>query len=489
MASPQRTTLDFVLNGEPVSFVPRDPTQTLLTWLREERRLVGTKEGCAEGDCGACTVAIAERDPAGALRYVPVNSCILPVGALDGRELVSVEGLKPLYDGALHPVQRAMVDMHGSQCGFCTPGFVMALYAHYKSGGEGRQAVCDSIAGNLCRCTGYRSILAAGEVMAGLGDPARDAREDAARVERLAALPADSTLLEGGGKSFLVASTVDALADYLLHNPQAVILGGGTDLGLAITKGHKDFPCVAYTGRVREMRELREEEGALEIGGAVTYAEAYAQLAGLHPDFGELLRRLGSWQIRASGTLAGNIANASPIGDSMPVLLALGAALVLQRGAAIRTVELAGFYTGYRKTVLAPGEFIRAVRVPRLVPGSRFAAYKLAKRFDQDISGVCAAFCVEVNAAGSVKLARLGFGGMAATPARAVKTEGVLRGAPWNDHTVERAQEALEQDFSPLSDHRASGEYRMATARNLLQKFFLETGPDRPATRVLEVQA
>jgi xanthine dehydrogenase small subunit len=489
MSSSPRTTLDFVLNGEPVSFSPRDPTQTLLTWLREERRLVGTKEGCAEGDCGACTVAIAERDASGNLGYVPVNSCILPIGALDGRELISVEGLKPIYDGALHPAQRAMVDKHGSQCGFCTPGFVMALYAHYKCGGSAdRLAVCDSIAGNLCRCTGYRSIVAAGESMARLADGARDAGEDTARLARLAALPAGPVMLEGAGKSFFIPSTAVELGQYLFENPQAVILGGGTDLGLAITKGHRDFPCVVYTGRVGDMREIRESGGVIEIGGAVTYTEAYASLAALHPDIGELLRRLGSWQIRSSGTLAGNIANASPIGDSMPVLLALGAELVLQFGAKTRVVALAEFYTGYRKTVMAPGEFILAVRVPRIAPDARFAAYKLAKRFDQDISGVCAAFYIEMDAGGIVRSARLGFGGMAATPARAGKAEAVLAGGLWDIGAIARAKGALAQDFVPLSDHRASGDYRLAAAQNLLEKFFIESQPGRPVTRVLEVQ-
>jgi xanthine dehydrogenase small subunit len=475
-----RASVDFILNGAPVSLAGEDPTRTVLAWLREARGLVGTKEGCAEGDCGACTVVLGERGPGGELRYVPVNSCIQCLGTLDGKELITVEGLKPLYDGALHPVQQAMVDCHGSQCGFCTPGFVMALYAHYKNGSSPkRAALCDAIAGNLCRCTGYRPILEAGERARTLTAPERERAEDEARRSRLGALLQDSTFLQITEKKFFVPTTVEELAAFLVQHPEATILAGGTDLGLLLTKAHRDFHVVAYTGRVAELKTVREEKDAVEVGGAVTYADAHAALAAIHPDFGELIRRLGAAQIRAAGTLAGNVANGSPIGDSMPPLLALDASVFLQRGKNIREVRLADFYTGYRKTALQPGEFIRAIRVPKLAPGAKFACYKLSRRFDQDISTLCAAFHVDVKGG-----AHFAFGGMAATPARAKTAERAYASG------VEAACEALAIDFQPLDDHRGSAWYRLAAAQNLVRKFHLEsTRSEKTATRVLEAGA
>ena len=471
-----RSSIDFHLNGERVSVRDEDPTRTLLTWLREARGLVGSKEGCAEGDCGACTVVLSEIDTSGALRYAPVNSCILCLATLDGREVVTVEGLKPLYDGSLHPVQQAMVDCHGSQCGFCTPGFVMALYAHHKSDApRTRESLCDAIAGNLCRCTGYRPILEAGERSAALAQPQHERAEDQARATRLRSLPKDATLLEAGGKKFFVPATAEDLAEFLLKNPTATILAGGTDLGLLLTKAHQDLDLVVYTGKVRELRSVADEKTHVEIGGAATYGDAYAALAAIHADFGELVRRLGAVQVRAAGTLAGNIANGSPIGDSMPVLLALDASLKLQRGNAVREIPLENFYTGYRKTVLQPGEFIRSIRVPKLAGGARFAAYKISKRFDQDISALCAAFHVDSGKA------RFGFGGMAATPLRARAAERA-----WAQG-VEAACAALAEDFKPLSDFRASAWYRLTVAQNLLRKFDLENQKTKIETRILEV--
>jgi xanthine dehydrogenase small subunit len=438
-----RSTIEFVLNGERVSLAGDDASRTLLTWLRERRGLVGTKEGCAEGDCGACTVVVADQHQ-GKLRYQPVNACILCVGALDGKELVTVDGLRALYDGALHPVQKAMVDCHGSQCGFCTPGFVMALYAHYKS--DGQTPLADAIA-----------------------DRMREDAEDRARLERLAALPHDATRANG----FFAPTTAAELASFLSAEPDATILAGGTDIGLLITKQHRDLERIAYVGKVAELKTVAEHQDAFEIGAAVTYAEAYAALAGIHPDIGELLRRLGAVQVRAAGTLAGNVANGSPIGDSMPVLLALGSSLILQKGTSQRSVALEDFYTGYRKSVLRAGEFIRSVRVPKLAPDARFAAYKVSKRLDQDISAVCAAFCVDSRGA------RFGFGGMAATPAHARRAETAwARG-------VEAACAALAEDFKPLSDQRASSWYRLTAAQNLLRKFHAQLG----ARALLEVTA
>jgi len=424
-----RATLEFFLNGERVSLPAAAGGRTVLAWLREERRLVGTKEGCAEGDCGACTAV---------LDGLPVNTCILFLGALDGKALTTVEAL-----GGSHPAQRAMVECHGSQCGFCTPGFVMALYSFYsrKSG-----SLQDALAGNLCRCTGYAPILAAGEKM--FSYPAA-----AETRSPLHELPEDGM----SSDAFCAPRSLGELLEVL--DEGATLLGGGTDLGLAVTKAHRDLPKLVYLGNVKELKSISENSRTLEIGGAVTYAEANAVLSALHPDIGELLRRLGGAQVRACGTLAGNIANASPIGDSMPVLLALGSTLHLQKGSSVRNVTLEDFYIGYRKSVLRPGEFIRSIRIPKLEPGARFAAYKLSKRFDQDISAVCAAFHVDGGQA------RFAFGGMAATPARARRAEAAFKDG------VEAACAALAADFQPISDQRASAWYRLTAAQNLLRKF------------------
>src|SRR5688572_26348733 len=423
-----RATIDFLLNGEPVCVDAAQGTRTLLTWLREERRLTGTKEGCAEGDCGACSVAVDS---------LPVCSCIYPLGCLDGKALTTVEGLEH------HPAQRAMVECHGSQCGFCTPGFVMALYAHYHKPGA---SLADALAGNLCRCTGYAPILEAGRRML----------EYPHTRERKAA----PVFSEGVSHARFSAPRTLAELDRVLR-PGAVLLAGGTDLGLLITKELRELDNVVYLGNVRELKRIDDQGDHLEIGAAVTYAEAHDALSALHPDIGELVRRLGGTQVRACGTLAGNIANGSPIGDSMPFLMALGAT-VLTRG---REIALDAFYTGYRKTALEPGEYIRAVRVPKLAPGARFAAYKISKRFDQDISAVCAAFHV------SEGKPRFAFGGMAATPARAPRAEAAFA------QGVDAACAALAEDFQPLSDHRASGWYRMTVAQNLLRKFAAGTRP------------
>jgi xanthine dehydrogenase small subunit len=429
-----RATIDFLLNGERVSLPGSLGTRTVLTWLREERRLTGTKEGCAEGDCGACTAV---------LDGLPVNTCILFLGALDGKALVTVEGLR-----GNHPVQRAMVECHGSQCGFCTPGFVMALYSYYKTKSG---SLHDALAGNLCRCTGYAPILAAGEKMFSYPTSALE--------------PPLHELPLNGMKSdaFSAPRSIHELLEVL--DDGATLLGGGTDLGLDVTKAHRDLNRIVYLGNVQELKSISESESSLEIGGAVTYAQAHAALARLHPDIGELVRRLGGAQVRACGTLAGNIANASPIGDSMPVLLALDAMLELQKGSARRQVSLARFYTAYRKTVLRPGEFIRSIRVPKLVHGARFAAYKLSKRFDQDISSVCAAFHVEAGKA------RFGFGGMAPTPSRARQAEAAYAKG------LEAACAGLAADFSPISDQRASAWYRIRAAQALLRKFHAGAGP------------
>ena len=471
----------FVLDGAVKEVGPVDPTLTLLNYLRETERRCGTKEGCAEGDCGACTVVLGELAD-GKLRYRAVNACIVFLPTIDGKELVTVESLQGA-DGALHPVQQAMVDCHGSQCGFCTPGFVMSLFALYQAGvAPNRDRINDALAGNLCRCTGYRPIVAAAERAFTL-PPVRPA--DSAGLLRSIARR-DTLAIEHDGRRYLAPTSIAALAELLERYPKAHLLAGGTDVGLWVTKQHRELETVIHLGQVAELGQIAVTSHSIEIGAAVTYSDAQAVLAEQFADFGEVIRRLGSVQIRNLGTIGGNIGNASPIGDTPPLLLALGASVVLRRGALQRELPLDRFFLDYRKTALQPGEFIECIRVPLPAAGDAppaFRAYKVSKRFDQDISAVCAAFWLDLDH-GQVRDVRLAYGGMAATPKRAAAAERALCGQPWTATCIAAAMRALDGDFQPISDMRASAAYRRLVARNLLQKFFLETAKRPGATRL-----
>ncbi len=475
----------FILGGEMRRLGDVDPTRTVLTYLREVERRCGTKEGCAEGDCGACTVVLGELDGK-RLRYRAVNACLLFTATLDGKQLITIEDLEG-PDGTLHPAQQAMIDHHGSQCGFCTPGFVMSQFALFHSEAEPTEArINDVLAGNLCRCTGYRPIVAATRAMYKGGTADRFSEAEAATVRKLKTIRRDRTLdIASHGRRFLAPRSVDALAGLLVEHPGARLLAGGTDLGLLVTKQHRDFDLTIYTGAIDEMRTVSKTRTHIEIGGAATYTAAAAAIAEAYPDFGEVVRRIGSVPIRNAGTLAGNIANASPIGDTPPLLIALGASMVLRRGGDRREVALDAFFTGYRETVLAPGEFIETIRLPLPAAGSAFAAYKVSKRFDQDISAVCAAFHIAFDE-GRIAAARVCYGGMATTPKRAANCERLLTGEAWVGDTVRRAMAALGDDFAPISDMRASAGYRLAVARNLLWRFYLETGESGVETRLLK---
>ncbi|MDE1146935.1 MAG: xanthine dehydrogenase small subunit [Azospirillaceae bacterium] len=481
-----RRTIRFLLGEELRELTDVDPTLTVLDWLRGAERRIGTKEGCAEGDCGACTVVVG-RLVDGAVRYEAINACIRFVATLDGCQLLTVEHLRR-PDGGLHPVQQAMVDCHGSQCGFCTPGFVMSMYALDRAEAcpdEGR--IDDALAGNLCRCTGYAPIVAAARRLAET-ERAPD-HIDAAlpTVTRALTALADARVVETGrdGRRFLAPATVDQLADLVLAEPGATIVSGATDVGLWVTKHQKVLPTIIYTGRVTDLAQVRDGGDALELGAGVTFTAAKAALGALHPDLGELLRRVGAEQVRNAGTIGGNIANGSPIGDTPPALIALGASLTLRRGAARRTLALEDFFLAYGKQDRLPGEFVESVTVPKPDPGDRFAAYKISKRFDQDISALCACFLVTVDGDSIVTRARLAYGGMAGTPKRATVAEAALVGRPWDAAAALAAKAALAQDFAPLSDWRASATYRLTVAGNLLLKFQVESSPDAPATRVL----
>ncbi|GAB0115063.1 xanthine dehydrogenase small subunit [Acidisoma sp. C75] len=473
-----RHDIRFLLGSEERRISGADPTRSVLDYLREDEQLHGTKEGCAEGDCGACTVLLAERTADGGLRRRPVNACIMFLPALDGKQVMTVEHLAG-PDGRLHPVQQAMLDHHASQCGFCTPGFVMSLTALYEeraSPGAGlpdRPAIADALAGNLCRCTGYRPILDA--AAAALAQPQAQAQAGDAIAARLAALGTEAATLACGtaARRFMAPRSLGELTALLAAMPEALLLGGGTDVALWVTKQQRDLPLLIATGAVAEMLEIAEDGAALRIGGAVAYADAAAALARLAPAAAGLIRRIGSRQIRERGTIGGNIANASPIGDMPPPLIALGASLLLVSASGRRRLPIAEFFLDYRRTALLPGEVIAAIEIPRPAPALRLGVYKVSKRFDQDISAVCAAFAIRLEG-GTVAEARLAYGGMAAIPRRAAAAEAALLGAPWTEASLEAATEAMAADFTPLSDMRASAAYRAQVARNLLRKFFLE---------------
>ncbi|MFT4069588.1 xanthine dehydrogenase small subunit [Paraburkholderia sp.] len=486
-------TIRFYHQGSVREVAGVPATRTVLQHLREDLRCTGTKEGCAEGDCGACTVVVGELDARGGLALKAVNACIQFLPTLDGRALFTVEDLRAA-NGALHPVQQALVDCHGSQCGFCTPGFVMSMWALYENQPAGaglpaRDEINAALSGNLCRCTGYRPIVEAAQKMFDYAQHPRVALDRETVVATLRALRRTDTFeyhapdargASFGASAFYAPVTLDAFATLRAQHPDARIVAGSTDVGLWVTKQFRALGDVLYVGNVAELKAIARDAQTLTIGAAATLEDAFAALAADYPELAELWTRFASRPIRNAGTLGGNVANGSPIGDSMPALFALGAEVVLRRARATRTLPLDAFYTGYQKTALAAGEFVTALRVPRPAGDLRFRTYKVSKRYDQDISAVCAAFALHLAEDGAIRAARVAFGGMAATPKRAAQTEAALNGARWNEATARRAMDALAADYQPLTDMRASSAYRLKVARNLLWRFYLETRDDAP---------
>jgi xanthine dehydrogenase small subunit len=479
-----RDALCFRFRGADVALRQFSPRATVLDWLREDMGAKGTKEGCAEGDCGACTVVLA-RLKAGQIVYEPYNACILLLGQIDGGELITIEDLAS--GGELHPLQQAMVDAHASQCGFCTPGIVMSLFAAYHSGQAVTYAgLCDQLAGNLCRCTGYRPIISAA-LHSCAGEPADHfATTSEERAAALARLDDHRDVFVGGEAAFFAApASLDSLAALYARFPDATLVGGATDVGLWVTKHLRDLKRVIWLGRVAGLDAVGESaDGLLSFGAALKLEDAAPPLGEIHPDLSEVLRRFGSKQVRVSGTVGGNIANGSPIGDLAPALIALGGRVVLRKGDKTRTVPLEDFFIAYGKQDREPGEFVLAVETPRLETHQRYRAFKVSKRFDEDISAVMLAVRIDVDGR-RILGARIACGGMAATPKRAEKAERALAGANLDQPASwEAARAALSKDFAPLTDQRASAAYRMTVAANLLEKALMEMSGAAAPTRI-----
>jgi xanthine dehydrogenase small subunit len=486
-----RNEIRFILNGQDVALTTVAPDETLLDWLRLNRTLRGTKEGCAEGDCGACTVLVGKLSADG-LVYESVNACIRFLGSLDGTHVVTIEHLHG-EPGKLHPVQQAMVDFHGSQCGFCTPGFVMSLYGLWmKSPEPSDGAIEKALQGNLCRCTGYEAIMRAARAISSYGRVARDplAAERKAITARLEAMHDGARVEIGAGKErLIVPANVDDFADILDKEPDATIVAGSTDVGLWVTKHMRAISPAVFIGNLDGLCAMSESDGVITIGAGVTYTEAFSTLVKRIPALGALVDRIGGEQVRNMGTIGGNIANGSPIGDTPPPLIALGARLTLRKGKERRTIPLEDFFIAYGKQDRQPGEFVEAVHVPVPARGTKFAVYKVTKRRDEDITATLGAFLLTLAGDGTVADVRIAYGGMAATPKRASAVENALIGKPWTEQTVEVAMAEYARDFTPLTDMRASAEYRALAARNLLLRFFAETSGTKAPIQVSRHEA
>lgn len=487
------STIRFILDGEVVSVDNPDPTRSVLQYLREDLNRCGTKEGCAEGDCGACTVVVGDLVD-GRLRLRSINACLLLIPMLHGRLLITVESLQQ-GSQSLHPVQQAMVDSHASQCGFCTPGFVMSLFALYKQQDHPvREQIEDALSGNLCRCTGYRPIIEAAETMHDLppGDgpdwlygAQSDVSQVADLVGRLLRIKPNSTLhIDHHAVQYFAPTTIERLDQLRKQYPEATLVAGNTDVGLWINKQLRDLPVMIHFGLVDELKHITVNDNEISIGAAVSLTDAFETLTDYFPALTDLFRQFASLPIRNAGTLAGNVANGSPIGDAMPALLVLDTEVILSSVSGKRRVALKAFYLGYQQKDMAADEWVEAVVIPKPSPNStsRLASYKVSKRFDQDISAVCSAFYLELDVNRVIRQVRFAYGGMAAIPKRADNTEQVLLGKVWNKSALQLAMETVTEDFQPLSDLRASVNYRIKLAANLIRRFYLETtsGDDQP---------
>ena len=461
------SNIDFVYQNRIFKIKNPNSNETLLNYIRTKLKKTGTKEGCAEGGCGACTVVLGELKN-NEINYRAINSCITFITTLQGKQLILVEDLIS-KEGSLHPVQQAMVNYHGSQCGFCTPGFVMSLFSLFKKNSKFKDdEIKDSIAGNLCRCTGYQPIIKAAKSLKNKNKIDHFSKNKKKTINLLKKINNRSIVIYDKGKKYFAPKYVHELKKILKKNVDADFLSGGTDLSLAVTKERKDISSIIYINSINELNYIRNNNKYIEVGASTPLIELESYIKKYYPDFTKILKRYGSPQIRNVATVAGNIATASPIGDCLPLLLSLNSQIVLQGIKKNKILFLDDFFTSYRKTKLKKGQFIHSIRIP-LFKNNTFRAYKVSKRFDDDISSVCAAFNLEI-VKNKVQSIRIAYGGMAAIPKRAIYCEKILLNSLVTEEIIHKAKKALEKDFKPISDMRASGLYRMEVAKNLLEK-------------------
>jgi xanthine dehydrogenase small subunit len=463
-------TIKFVWNNKIIEIKNPDPNETLLNFIRLKLKKTGTKEGCSEGGCGACTVVLVEEEK-NDLNYKAINSCISFVTILHGKQLILVEDLLN-NNGSLHPVQKAMVDYHGSQCGFCTPGFVMSLFAmHKKSSSFDEKTINDSLSGNLCRCTGYRPIIDAAKSLKKkkIFDKFQKLKE---RTLKLLKKIKFTSISINNGKKYFAPTNIRDLKKILNTYPNSKLLSGGTDLSLVVTKQRNNLDNLIYMGAITELNYIKKNKSFIEIGATTPLIRVEEYIKKYYSDFNKILKRYGSLQIRNVATIAGNIATASPIGDMLPLLLSLDAIVLTESLNKKKIIKIKDLFTGYRKTRLKKTEFIRAIKIP-FYPKNIFKAYKISKRIDDDISSVCASFNFEIKNK-KIKNVKIAFGGMSSIPKRAKYCEKILQNNEFTEKILTKAKQSLTKDFMPISDMRASKEYRIEIAKNLLTKCFAE---------------
>ena len=460
----------FIYRNKIVEINNSDPNETILNYIRTKLKKTGTKEGCAEGGCGACTVVLGELKK-NDINYKAINSCIAFVPSLEGKQLILVEDL--ISKGELHPVQKAMVNYHGSQCGFCTPGFVMSLFAMYKSYSSYKENIIkDSIQGNLCRCTGYKPIIDAAKSLNKKNKSDHFSRNKKIIITLLKKIKQRSITIYSNNKKYFAPKTVYELKKILKQHPNSKLLSGGTDVSLIVTKERKDLDSLIYINSIDELNYIKKNNNYIEVGATTPLINFESIIKRYFPDFAQILKRYGSVQIRNVCTIAGNIATASPIGDTLPLLLSLDSQIIIKDKSKTKILPLNGFFINYRKTKLKKGQFIHSIRIP-LLPKNIFKAYKISKRIDDDISSICASFNIELKN-NKIKKIKIAYGGMANIPQRAISCEKILLNSSMSDNIISKAKKSLEKDFKPITDARASKKYRMEVAKNLLEKCFLE---------------
>ena len=460
----------FIYRNKIVEINNPDPNETILNYVRTKLKKTGTKEGCAEGGCGACTVVLGELKKNN-INYKAINSCIAFVPSLEGKQLILVEDL--ISKDELHPVQKTMVNYHGSQCGFCTPGFVMSLFAMYKSYSSYKENIIkDSIQGNLCRCTGYKPIIDAAKSLNKKNKSDHFSRNKKIIITLLKKIKQRSITIYSNNKKYFAPKTVYELKKILKQHPNSKLLSGGTDVSLIVTKERKDLDSLIYINSIDELNYIKKNNNYIEVGATTPLINFETFIKKYFPDFNQILKRYGSVQIRNVCTIAGNIATASPIGDTLPLLLSLDSQIIIKDKSKTKILPLNGFFINYRKTKLKKGQFIHSIRIP-LLPKNIFKAYKISKRIDDDISSICASFNIELKN-NKIKKIKIAYGGMANIPQRAISCEKILLNSSMSDNIISKAKKSLEKDFKPITDARASKKYRMEVAKNLLEKCFLE---------------